>query len=110
MSNPSPPQRDSKAGPRWPRICDVAGRVLALGALLYVVGRALVILSRLAVRVMAGTRPSPAEVAAPVRSALSHARVAVPVAALGLLLILAGAVGRWAQRRRRTKGPENGSA
>jgi hypothetical protein len=90
-------------------VCDVAGRVLAFGALLYAVARAAVILSRLVVRVMAGMRPSPSDVAEPMRSALAHAKAALPVVALGLLLILAGAVGRWTQRRG-SAGPEKGSA
>ncbi len=51
-------------------------------------------------RAVSGSRPEPYHISEPVRLALVRGEAALPAAAVGLLLVFAGAVIRLVQRRR----------
>lgn len=92
----------------WPGSCSLLGRLVILGSLVYAFGGPLVRLARVGFRAVSGSRPEPYHISEPVRLALARGEAALPAAAVGLLLVFAGAVIRFVQRRRAARAaPES---
>ncbi len=95
----------------WPGSCSLLGRLVILGSLIYAFGGPLVTLARVGFGAVSGSRPEPYQISEPVRLALVRGEAALPAAAVGLLLVFAGAVLRLVQRRRAARAaPESTDA